>query len=113
MCFIDLEPCKVWEERDRKARKEHECTECRRIIRIGEVYTVHFSVFDGNATTGKLCGDCYKDREEFAAEHDGMRCAPGWIAEMAQKCIGEGDDESDAKWRSLIARIESRSPVKP
>ena len=106
MCFIDLDPCEVWVERDRKARKEHVCHGCKRTIRVGETYLSHFDVFEGQPTSQKCCRECAADREEFAKEHDGMMGTPSRLLADLHDCLGEGDN--DAAWQAMIARIKAR-----
>lgn len=43
----------------RKARKEHNCVECRGTIFKGEFYHYHHGVFDGEGISHKECNDCY------------------------------------------------------
>jgi hypothetical protein len=106
MCVIDLEPCAVWRETRRKARKEHRCSCCLRTIRAGEGYLAHFSVYDGDATSEKCCVDCERDRKAFAVAHDGMLCTPGNLAWMLVDCIGD-EPETEARWGPLLTRIEA------
>lgn len=106
MCFVALEPCKVWQETERKARKSHECSCCHGTIKAGAMYLVHFSVFDGTATSEKMCGPCEADRKEFADAHESLLCSPGWLRRMVRDCMGEGDD--DEKWRAMLDRIKAR-----
>lgn len=40
------------------ARREHECCECRGVIKPGEVYRSLWGVWDGDAKTFKTCNDC-------------------------------------------------------
>ena len=51
--------------RERKARKEHKCNECRRIISPGETYEYIAGVWDGSFDTYKTCSDCLSVRDEF------------------------------------------------
>lgn len=48
-----------------KARKQHQCCECRGIIPIGETYNKHHGIWDGSADTFKVCVDCDNLREEI------------------------------------------------
>jgi hypothetical protein len=107
MCFVDLEPCEIWNEKHRTARKEHSCSCCDRTIRIGEVYLVHFDVFEGQTTSEKCCAECESDRDIFANEHEGTLCSPGWLQNMIRDCIGE-DPESKDVWLPMLERIKNR-----
>ncbi len=40
------------------ARKEHKCYECRGVIRVGEKYHKHHGIWDGSASTYKVCNEC-------------------------------------------------------
>jgi hypothetical protein len=109
MCYVDLEPCKVWQERDRTARKRHRCDGCRGPILPGETYTAHFSVFEGRALSEKMCGGCDADRSEFAVAHEGMLCTPGDLRNMIRECMGESEDDDERKkWQAMLDRIKSR-----
>ncbi len=104
MCMIDLEPAEVWRETNRTARKEHRCSCCQRGIYPGERYMVHFSVFEGSATSEKCCGQCESDRADFANAHDGTLCTPGFLVEMLSECISE-EPESKETWQPMLDRM--------
>jgi hypothetical protein len=46
----------------RKARRSHKCTECSRIISVGEKYEYVFGKWEGETNTFKTCSDCYDIR---------------------------------------------------
>ena len=108
MCMIDLEPCELWVENERKARKHHKCDSCQGAILVGERYICHFNKFDGNITYAKMCLACRDDRKLFADAHDGTLMDPGHFSEMVQECIGE-DKDSEAMWKPMLERIEARA----
>lgn len=58
MCCCDDNPAKVCGMVRRKARKEHECSECRRVIRRGETYEEHSGLWDGGWETFRWCAHC-------------------------------------------------------
>lgn len=106
MCMYELEPCQVWREEPRKARKRHTCASCNIPIEPGTKYTSHFSVFDGEATTEALCLLCTKDRKKFADEH-GQYMTPGSFPVMLNDCIWDSDPESK-RWQVMQNRINAR-----
>lgn len=105
MCVIHLEPCLLWHETERKARKEHKCSCCWRTIRVGEEYSVHFSVFEGVTDSEKCCGECDHDRHCFADVHENMMCVPSHLPELFRECISEEPESAD-DWQPIIDRIE-------
>ena len=42
----------------RTARKEHQCSECKRTIPVGEKYEYYKGLFEGDIFTEKTCADC-------------------------------------------------------
>lgn len=104
MCYLDLGPCDVWQETQRKARKEHRCGCCRRTIRAGETYLVHFSIYEGNLNSQKCCTDCKSDRQDFANAHGGMICTPEILPMLLEECIDEEPAEAE-RWRPMLERI--------
>lgn len=105
MCEIDTgDRCEVWDERHRKARKEHKCSCCYRTIMMGELYLVHFSVYEGNCETQKCCAECEFDRHQFSQAHEGWLPQPHYLPEMLDECISE-DPDSEEKWKPMLERI--------
>lgn len=105
MCDIDLEPCTVWRETPRKARKERECGCCGTPIRPGDPYLSHFSIYDGEATSDSVCFACWWIRESFAQSH-GQSMQPDALEETLRSCIDEDGRESD--WRPEMASLLKR-----
>lgn len=50
---------------DRRARKEHLCCECRRVIAPGETYRYESGIWDGRPEAFKICADCMTLRAAF------------------------------------------------
>jgi hypothetical protein len=107
MCAIDLEPCEVWREEERKARKAHRCDSCGGQIAPGSRYLSHFSVFEGEPTTRAMCLPCLADRKEFGDAH-GTLPIPSFFPQMLSDCIAEGDEESETKWQPMLERVQAR-----
>jgi hypothetical protein len=47
MCDVLFEEADLWVERERTAREEHRCSECRLLISPGGRYVRTFSLYDG------------------------------------------------------------------
>ena len=107
MCHIELETCELWHEHKRKARKQHQCSCCKRTIEPGESYLVHFSMLDSVMNWAKCCSDCERDRAEFAKAHDHLLCTPDFFEDLLLECIGESEEEDRARWRPILQRIQS------
>lgn len=59
MCRIDgAERSVVIQSKDRKAIKEHRCSECRRPIAAGETYHYETTIYDGQRDSSKTCAHC-------------------------------------------------------
>lgn len=52
-----------------KARKEHKCCECRRIIQPGDMYQRAEGCWDGHFETFKTCVRCARLRDKLARKH--------------------------------------------
>jgi len=106
MCYIDLEYAEIWSETEHTARTRKFCSSCDGEIKPGERYIKHFSKYDGNITSNRLCLACEKDRAEFADAHDGMSPTPDNFYNMLSECISE-DDEGD-RWRPMLESMKAR-----
>ncbi len=58
MCSFDYDAPKVYYETNRKAKKEHSCSECYRVISKGETYKYAFGVWDIKPSIFKTCSNC-------------------------------------------------------
>jgi hypothetical protein len=59
MCLIDdADPSTFSSDVTLKAKKDHVCNDCRRVIYAGESYIRSFVCFDGTACTYKRCSHC-------------------------------------------------------
>lgn len=126
MCSIDtgdFDPCKVWRETRRRARKAHTCSSCATQINPGDTYVRHFSVFDGYAHDCAVCALCDDARSEFRAAH-GTVLGPEYTMEMFQECVSDLSwgtftleqrrrrtarlTDDDRRWRTLLAGMKRR-----
>lgn len=51
-----------------KGRKEHVCTECRRVIQVGEVYERLVGIWAGRLQVFNTCSDCQSIRDVLFCE---------------------------------------------
>ena len=126
MCSIDtggFDPCKVWRETRRRARKAHTCGSCGTQINPGDTYVRHFSVFDGYAYDCAVCVPCDDARREFRDAH-GTVLGPDDTMEMFEECISDLSwgtstlderrrklsrlTDEDRRWRALLAEMKRR-----
>ena len=106
MCELNFdETCDAWSEVERKARKEHRCSCCRGLIAVGDKYIAHWSVYEHETYTGKLCQTCRSDRQAFADAHEGTLVGPADFWVTLDQCITDGDPDSERQWRPMLDRI--------
>lgn len=74
MCMIRDVDCmaSVYNETFPTARKEHKCTECRRIIQPKEKYKNIWGVWEGDSRTYKICSHCSVATDLLVRECDGF-----------------------------------------
>lgn len=102
----------MWSETERRARKAHRCTSCMGAIQPGTRYTVHFSKYDGETTSEKLCAQCRDSRQDFADAHGGMLPLPSYFPTLLRECIAEGDEESERRWKPMLEALTLRGAVR-
>lgn len=73
MCECDLERPALFEQVARKARKPHECGECKRTIKPAETYIVSSGLYKSSWFNHKHCSDCELIAKKLQ-EHDGEGC---------------------------------------
>jgi hypothetical protein len=71
-----------------KARKEHKCCECGRVIKVGEIYNRIAGVWESEFRTYKTCRDCESIRSTFFSSWTFTE-----VIEDLQEYIGEYDKE--------------------
>jgi hypothetical protein len=81
----DWEPNRVWDERTRTARKEHECEECGEAIKPGTKY-IYVTYLDYEATKWrdyKVCIPCQQISRDY-----GCCCAIGELRNHLKEVLG-------------------------
>lgn len=80
----DYDPADVCSVKDVRARKQHTCCECKRVIERGETYELVKGCWEGCWEVYKTCLGCQRIRQHF--------CSDGWLfgnlAEQIRECIG-------------------------
>src|ERR1700749_2787400 len=56
--YIDNEPESFYKEETRKSKKNHQCCECDREIKVNELYKFVSAVLDGKYISFKTCNHC-------------------------------------------------------
>lgn len=90
-CYCDYDPPEFYHRKETAAaKKEHKCTECGCIIKIGESYERVRGKWEGCISTFKTCSDCWELRDAL----DEMPCfcwAYGGMLEDAVTQFQEAD----------------------
>jgi hypothetical protein len=105
MCDISLEPCSLWSEVSSKARKDHTCSSCRGRINRGDTYIRHFSKFEGDIASEKLCMPCQIARARFTEAHGDLTPTPSGFASMLEDCVVDGIND---EWSSMLSAMRQR-----
>lgn len=80
----DYEEPSIFRREMRRARKEHRCCECFRVILPGEEYEHDSGLWDGRWDRYKTCLGCSRIREAFCSSG----CVYGELVEAVADCIG-------------------------
>jgi hypothetical protein len=83
--YCDYDPNRVWNGRERKARKQHQCEECGSTIEPRQVYYhADFLGADGPPWSEyKCCLPCHRISRDY-----GGCCAIGELREAVWECLG-------------------------
>lgn len=87
MCMTDYDRPSLYVSENRKARKEHRCLECFRVIHAGEQYQHVRGVWDGEPGTYKTCAHCLVGQKLLQDECGGF--SHGAIDEDLEEHISE------------------------
>lgn len=68
MCYENDDPAAFYREGDVKARKEHLCSECRRVILEKEIYRRVSALWGNRISVYKTCSDCLIPQEWLRKE---------------------------------------------
>lgn len=88
----DLIQPSVFNQKNRKARKQHQCCECYSEISSGEEYQFTSGIWDGEPSSYKICLSCVELRDDY---HDktGEQAGFGYLKETISEacfCMGYG-----------------------
>lgn len=83
----------VLRSEERRARKEHQCSECYKIISPGERYTSTAVLCDGHVSSYKHCLRCERVADAHCKAEQAMGSTPWWaiggLREQVVECIRE------------------------
>lgn len=83
-----------------KARKAHRCCDCRGSINVGETYHRHHGIWDGRASTFKVCADCEALRAEVdKGERDPESCTA--FGELGQSIIDSWEPQLFVRYMGI------------
>lgn len=108
MCHCVLsDPPSCFSKKTRRAKKEHWCCECRRLIKPGEHYEYASGVWDGNPDSFKTCERCVRLRDVHVAAESavGGDCLPVF-GDLLQQ-IGECCREDREYLRAFRAKLKA------
>lgn len=105
MC--EMPSCYVREER--KARMSHKCCECDGTIKPGEKYHYHHGIWDGKASSFKVCMDCAALRAECDRECRHDDCTP--FEGLHDTVEGIGEPELFARFVEIKRRRGATVPL--
>ena len=99
MCAIDdADRYTVYHEATRRARKQHKCDECRRLIEPGETYRCTSGLSEGHWTINRVCAHCTVATNWLQAECGGY--LDGGVQEDIEEHAAEY--RQAALWRLVI-----------
>lgn len=88
MCRIDeCERVEIFRDKDRRARKEHKCSECYRAIAAGETYRFECGMCEGEFETYRTCSHCMVARGWL------LKNCHGWVYSQVIEEIEEHAEE--------------------
>lgn len=87
MCMTDYDPPEFYSAGIRKARKEHKCEECGRVIQPGEPYQYVSGKWDGDLNFFKTCQHC-EVTQKWLVEN-----CHGFMHSMTEEDIREHADD--------------------
>lgn len=99
MCSLDYEGPSFSEEKLVKARKQHGCCECGRMIQPGETYTQTSGCWDGRMDRFRCCHQC--DRATALIRQE---CS-GWIFGNVEEDLLEHARDPNVPWSYRAARF--------
>ncbi len=121
-CYCDYERPSVFNQSAPVARKEHQCSECGRIIEPGTKYSNAWGIWDGRAETFKRCPACIRVADYIKAHVPCFCDLYGGLQEQASETlfwtpeIGFGGTRRYVeafRWRELAAWKSKRLATHP
>lgn len=117
MCEVygDSDGPAFYDQRWRRARKQHECDSCKKTIEPGERYgSESYCQERGDRPYREvICAECHKVRETFSEAHGGeIYPLPSYLDSTLVDCIAD-DMDSKERWSPVLEQLRARRPARP
>lgn len=100
MCRVDdAESALMLASETRKARKQHKCDECGRVIQVGETYLHERGIHECEPFTNRTCGHCKVARDWLQGQ-----CG-GWVFTQVEEELREHWYEDTGYRTRELARL--------
>ena len=99
----------AYNEKIRKARKEHKCCECLGVIQKGEKYHYGSGIGEDGPESYKFCLDCYSLRDEINS-HISFSDDQDAFGELCEYAMEDNNDEYLLRFKEICAK--RNSPMK-
>ncbi len=104
----------IHSEKRQKARKEHKCCECGRVIEKGETYECASGKWEGDFRVYKTCEECLDIRSTFFCGGFTYTCVHEYLwnhlqemdGEISKDCLAELDTKANEIVCNMIKRIQ-------
>ena len=93
-------------KRQRRARKDHVCCECRRVIKAGTVYEYESGIWDGEPSSFKTCPRCVVLRAAYAHVVEPYSAPPfTFLTETIREHVQDEGHAWAVKFKTAIQNI--------
>lgn len=111
-CECDYDSPVVYHQHQYVARKEHRCSECRRVIAPGERYESTFGIWEREGHTYKTCSHCLAIREWVTAHVPCTCWAHGNVLEDARDTVENYAHQAPGFAFGYLRRVVAKNRAK-